>query len=146
MAALLAVIVVHSAGPVQAQQVLVQLKNLATSFCLDSDTDGDVYTLDCTDDNTFQQWTVENNITTIENFATGLCLDSNFDGNVDTLQCDGSDNQLWNRFDTADGYIFQDLQTGLCLDSNTDQDVYTHDCDLDDFQNSFQIWRGLPPL
>lgn len=56
LVALLAVLGVRSAGPVQAQQEIRPLANLATRFCLDSNVDGDVYTLECTDDNSFQKW------------------------------------------------------------------------------------------
>jgi Ricin-type beta-trefoil lectin domain len=139
LVALLAVLVIRSAGPVQAQQEIRPLENLATGFCLDSNADGDVYTLECTDDNNFQLWTVGSGFSTLENFATGRCLDSNADGDVYTLECtDDNDFQLWNRFDVADGIVFQNLATGRCLDSNTDGDVYTLECTDN---NSFQKWR-----
>jgi len=52
MVAVLAVILVISNGPAQATSTL---RNLATSFCLDSNTTQDVSTLEC-NAGSFQEW------------------------------------------------------------------------------------------
>ena len=73
-------------------------KNLATGFCLDSNTARNVYTNPCGRDNSFQKWTVirvGSNIQ-LKNLATGYCLDSNTARKVYTNPC-GRDNsfQKW---------------------------------------------------
>ena len=93
MVALLAVIVVNSARPIQAQET-TPLPNNATSLCLDSNTDGDVYTLEY-NGGKFQTWIFFSGRTLIQNLATELCLDSNFDGDVYTLECNYGPFQAW---------------------------------------------------
>jgi Ricin-type beta-trefoil lectin domain len=116
-------------------------KNLATGYCLDSNTAGQVYTLGC-NGGSFQKWTVirsgSNRI--LKNVATGYCLDSNTAGQVYTLGCNGGSFQKWTVIRTVIGkasYItFKNLATGYCLDSNTSRQVYTLGCN----GGSFQKW------
>ncbi len=73
-------------------------KNLATGFCLDSNTARQAYTNPCGRDNSFQKWTVirVGSHIQLKNLATGFCLDSNTARQVYTNRC-GRDNsfQKW---------------------------------------------------
>jgi serine/threonine-protein kinase len=115
-------------------------KNLATGYCLDSNTARNVYTNPCGRDNSFQKWTVirvgSNRM--LKNLATGYCLDSNTARNVYTNRC-GNDNsfQKWTVIRVGSNLQFKNLATGYCLDSNTARNVYTNPCGRD---NSFQKW------
>ena len=110
-------------------------RNVATGFCLDSDTNGSVYTLDCNRGN-FQNWNrtppaaKEQQLRSV---ATGFCLDSNTDGEVYTLACNGGNFQRWRR----DKGRFINVATGLCLDSDTSGRVYTLACN----GGAFQRWE-----
>jgi serine/threonine-protein kinase len=136
-------------------------RNWATGRCLDSNFDGDVYTLDC-NWGPYQYWfnaswagtyknyegPIEMGGTTwfrqLEDYATGRCLTSDFGGYVYTLPCDGSEAQGWeiatnaaeigyNPDRRADRWISK--MTGMCLDSNHYGYVYTLPCNSGAFQN-----------
>ena len=71
-------------------------KNLATGFCLDSNSNGQVYTMQC-NGGSYQKWINIGTPDTViyKNLATGFCLDSNSNGQVYTMQCNGGSYQKW---------------------------------------------------
>ncbi|MGH3693498.1 MAG: RICIN domain-containing protein [Pseudonocardiaceae bacterium] len=64
-----------------------------TGRCLDSNDNGNVYTLECNGGD-YQKW-YSGGDGTIRDKKTGRCLDSNDNGNVYTLECNGGDYQKW---------------------------------------------------
>ena len=119
-------------------------KNLATSYCLDSNAAGRVYTSGCNNKQKSQKWhpyeqkasVHGRNVYVFKNARTGRCLDSNADRKVYTLRCNGGSYQKW-RMSTSGGYrVFQNLATSFVLDSNTARQVYTHAYN----GGSFQKW------
>lgn len=111
-------------------------RDTATLRCLDSDTSGSVYTLDCSGGR-FQLWT--NTPLSfgdqIRDLATGRCLDSNTDGHAYTQPCNDGAFQQWTvRYTGSFGFEIRNVATGLCLDSNTGGSVYTLTCNNGNFQ------------
>jgi ricin-type beta-trefoil lectin protein len=116
-------------------------KDVATSRCIDSSSNGDVFTLSCNDLG-LQHWTSSagNFGDQVRDNATGRCLDSNTAGKVYTLPCNGGAFQQWKvRFigiiDSSGYYEFRNVATGLCLDSNAKGNVYTLGCNGGQFQH-----------
>ena len=110
--------------------------NTATLRCLDSNSSGAAYTLNC-NNGAFQLWT-DTPLAfgdQIRDWQTGRCLDSNTSGNVYTLPCNNGAFQQWTVRNTGVfGWEIRDVATGYCLDSNTSGDVYTLPCNNGNFQ------------
>jgi hypothetical protein len=121
-------------GTASATTVVNTVVDSQTGRCLDSNFNGNVYTLPC-NGGSYQDWYLPNNTPQTINFQTGRCLDSNYNGNVYTLPCNGGNYQNW-YFSPFDGTIV-DFQTGRCLDSNYNGNVYTLPCN----GGSYQAWH-----
>jgi len=112
--------------------VLARLKNQATNLRLDSNYQGNVYTLS-PNESGFQVWLMvkaNNNCMILVNSATGRCLDSNHKGNVYALGCHGGSFQNW-RFQN---FQLVNCETNRCLDSNFAGYPYTLNCNGGNFQ------------
>ncbi|MER5352474.1 RICIN domain-containing protein [Kitasatospora sp. NPDC002551] len=129
---------VLAAGPASAATEIT-LQNVATSRYLDSNGNGNVYTLPG-NGGSYQRWYANDlggSTFTLQNKATGFCLDSNGNGNVYALSCNGGSYQKWVKRRATYGYTYQNLATGLYLDSNANGNVYT----LGGNGGSYQQWK-----
>jgi len=103
--------------------------SFSTNKCLDSNTAGHVYTMDCNGgDYQLWEWNIDQSI---QNVATGNCLDSN-GFTVYALPCNGGKYQKWHGSDHS-GVI--NVATHHCLDSNEDGNVYPLNCNGGGYQN-----------
>ncbi|MFD6566744.1 ricin-type beta-trefoil lectin domain protein [Micromonospora profundi] len=132
------------AGPANAEPTTGQLKNKATGRCLDSNSQGDVYTLPC-NGGRYQRWNYTRYYSDstpywdfkLKNDATGRCLDGNAQGEVYTRPC-----QSWNEYQSWHGPVFNSShryidsqKTKRNLDSNAAGNVYTNPrTDNNDYQ------------
>ncbi|WP_181792847.1 RICIN domain-containing protein [Streptomyces sp. WELS2] len=104
------------------------IRNEQTGRCLDSDSQGKVYTKPCTSNNPYQQWNPTSvnrvNLWTFRNVATGLCVTRVSDTTVRAMICAGSEYapQTWD-FNTA-ARTNALLNVSLALDSDSDGNVY----------------------
>ncbi|CAF5049123.1 unnamed protein product [Rotaria sp. Silwood1] len=113
--------------------VVVTIKNAQTGLRLDSNADGQAYTV-APNGGPFQVWHIINtneNSFNLKNDATGLFLDSNENGDVYTLTRNGGANQKW----TFNGRTIINVATGRALDSNYDGKLYTLAPNGGNFQN-----------
>jgi Ricin-type beta-trefoil lectin domain len=117
---------------------IVNLRNVATGRCLDSNNAGSVYTLAC-NGGAFQKWNITFDATEyqLRNAQTGRCLYSNAQGNVYANACSGGPYQRWVIFYVANNRrVIINKATGRCLDSNAQGAVYTLTCNA----GNFQVW------
>jgi len=80
----------YSTGPGGKYSGGISYMDPQTNRCLDSNVEGQAYTLPCSWDNTFQNWSRGGRgpADTVQNYQTRRCLDSNQQGQVYTLPCD----------------------------------------------------------
>jgi hypothetical protein len=130
--------ILYASGSSASGLGIVNLRNLATGRCLDSNYEGKVYTLAC-NGGAFQKWNITFDATEyqIRNVQTGRCLYSNAQGNVYANACSGGPYQRWVIFYVANSRrIIINKATGRCLDSNAQGTVYTLACNA----GNFQVW------
>ena len=95
VAGLAALTALMALSPSPAQASVRKYRNLATSFCLDGNAAGKVYTHGC-NAGAFQRWNVTGGATVVlKNVRTGRCLDSNTRRQVYTHGCNGGSFQKW---------------------------------------------------
>ncbi len=129
-----------------------QFQNYATGMCLDSNSDGYVYTLPCQAGNNWQTWTVTStggkapsgyDWVTVRNRQTGLCLEMwEFGGpQLHAFACDGDltqrlegDGPSWNQVVLRLNYF--DTRY-ICLDTHGSGDAYARACNY----GGYQTWR-----
>ncbi|WP_050371392.1 RICIN domain-containing protein [Streptomyces acidiscabies] len=137
-----------SASPASAAIGTNLLRNWETGRCLDSNGNGDVYTLPCQPGNAYQTWTVDlyrhsdYDEVTFRNNATGRCLYW-ADGSVRTAPCTSSGDwghnlSIWRAVGSGwDNVQLTDAGGGSCLDSNRAGNAYMLGCN----GGGFQRWR-----
>lgn len=107
-----------------------RFKNAATTWCLDSDHNGAVYTKECySSGGGYQDWSWNGGA--VRNSETGKCLEADYNHAVYATNCHGGSHQQWRG---TDNLAMINIATGYCLDSN--KAVYTKDCN----NGIYQIW------
>jgi len=135
------------AGPAHAEPEIGQIRSQATGRCLDSNGQGQVYTLPC-NGGSYQDWKYVKAWREqapywsfqVINLATGRCLDSNEQGNAYTLPCKSWNSyQSWQtlRINNGSYNYVESQQTKLNLDGNSAGNVYTKPHVSN---NSYQRW------
>lgn len=121
----------------------VEVINLGSGLCLDSNGAGNAYGHVCNGGN-FQRWIDEPGPYGAHRFRdlwTGLCLDHNTSGTVYTHSCNDGWYQQWQFSTPGAGGESQwtNLATGLCLKASDDGTLTTESCN----QSVYQVWNLL---
>ncbi|CAO5162937.1 Ricin-type beta-trefoil lectin domain-containing protein [Frankia sp. AiPs1] len=130
----------QQAAPAAPAASASTLTDLATGFCLESNSSQSGYAGTCNGSDS-QRWKVYGyGAVVLTDLATGYCLDSNTVGNAYTRSCQGAASQQWRTADAGYGTVsFTNVATGRCLDSGSDGSLYTMPCN----GGSYQRWaRG----
>ncbi|MER5432109.1 ACP synthase [Streptomyces sp. NPDC002588] len=137
-----------TASPASAYVGSNFLRNWATGRCLDSNADGDVYTLPCQQGNDYQTWEpiylghTSSDLVQVKNKATGKCLQYNsYDGRLITYWCEDTWPKSANQTFYAEGsWTYLTLRNDLsktCVDSNAAGSAYFLGCN----GGGYQQWR-----
>ncbi|MER5435057.1 ACP synthase [Streptomyces sp. NPDC002588] len=133
-----------SAGPASAYVGQNFLRNWQTGRCLDSNHNGEVYTLPCQQGNDYQTWEPVfvahyfYDVVEVHNKATGLCLYLTAQNQLATSNCNNSSNALWIAAGSWDVLQLQSFfNSTQCLDSNAAGSAYVLGCNGGGYQN----WR-----
>ncbi|MEV5592659.1 RICIN domain-containing protein [Streptomyces sp. NPDC052496] len=132
-----------AAGPAKAKT----LTNWQTSYCLDGDAKGALYTSKnsngCGYNNSYQQWnfhTGEHGVM-LQSRKTGLCVTAGGSGSdrVSARACDSGDDRQWwtQEYLMDDVYLMINYQNKRALDSNMNGNVYTS---IPSDSNSYMKW------
>jgi hypothetical protein len=112
-------------GAAQASVTGVHLQHATDSYCLDSNSIGDVYFNPCQHGNTYQEWNITSTSTGyhVQDVGTGRCLDILFGSGQVPYIATGSCGQpsayiSWKLVSGSYGYEFDDTALGYCLDGN----------------------------
>ncbi len=111
----------------------ISFKDLATSLCLEGDSNKGVFSNDCNLKNAFQKWILNPSESTtiagqvfkdLKNVVSGLCLDSDAKTKlVFGVECNSVDSQKW----TINNKEVRNA-VGLCLESDSNNRVFLNDC------------------
>jgi len=121
----------------------ISFKDLATSLCLEGDSNKGVFSNDCNLKNAFQKWILNPSESTtiagqvfkdLKNVVSGLCLDSDAKTKlVFGVECNSVDSQKW----TINNKEVRNA-VGLCLESDSNNRVFLNDC----IKTNFQKWTN----
>ncbi|WP_181792845.1 RICIN domain-containing protein [Streptomyces sp. WELS2] len=120
--------------------------NEQTGRCLDSDTDGNVYTKECRSDNPYQQWVPSDRSGStrvrLRNVQTGLCLTAVNSTSVRTMVCasNGYYPMEWGLVDKSGMQVLENGNSPtipVVLDSDKDGKVYLRPATE---HNRYQSW------
>lgn len=121
----------------------ISFKDLATSLCLEGDSNKGVFSNDCNLKNAFQKWILNPSESTtiagqvfkdLKNVVSGLCLDSDAKTKlVFGVECNSVDSQKW----TFNNKEVRNA-VGLCLESDSNNRVFLNDC----IKTNFQKWTN----
>lgn len=133
-------------SPAQAGETELLLKNRATGRCLDSNSQGAVYTLPCQKGNGYQTWIMNgtfNEQASFRNQATGKCLDMWFDGSRPVLtvgECRSFNNfrptpsAEPGKFLVEISAQFLEMRERVCVDSDHEGHAYALECNSGGYQ------------
>lgn len=152
-------VTVVAAAEASATMLQGQFQNWATGGCLDSNFNGDVYTLPCQQGNNYQRWIIEGptfhtagyDEWRIQNVATGKCLwmadwfeDT---GKVGTSTCGSLKGLIYNQSILGRGPNWSNVQLWVpfdnrCLDTHYVGDAYARECNFGTYETWRLIWRS----